>query len=119
MLCKKCGRTIEPGFESTGICEDCNADSWGHAGAYDEDAPTEKEEEENILESFISNLGIGTRTTNCLYSHGIMLVGELMAQTEQDILRIKNLKDKSLQEIKTALAAVGLKLRERKKIIMG
>lgn len=61
-------------------------------------------------QNFIKSLDLDTASLNCLYSHGIDLIPELMTKTETELLKIKNLGKKRLQNIKNALSKKGLKL---------
>lgn len=53
------------------------------------------------------------RTANCLRNEGVHLVGELIERTESDLLRIPSLGRQSLNEVKEALARLGLHLKPR------
>jgi phenylalanyl-tRNA synthetase alpha subunit len=58
----------------------------------------------------IKSLDLDFASLNCLYSGGIDLIPELMTKTETELLKIKNLGQKRLQNIKNALHKKGLKL---------
>ena len=60
----------------------------------------------------IEELDLSVRSYNCLKRAGINTVEELTKRTEQDIMKVRNLGKKSLQEIKEKLAALGLSLRQ-------
>lgn len=67
----------------------------------------------DIEESYmrpIEELGLTVRTNNCLKCENIYLVGDLLHQTEMDLLRTPNIGRKSLVEIKDMLQANGLSL---------
>ena len=58
----------------------------------------------------IDELMLTVRATNCLKSENIIRVGDLVQQTEHDLLRTPNLGRKSLAEIKAVLLSKGLSL---------
>jgi hypothetical protein len=53
---------------------------------------------------------ISVRTYNCLKNEGIRYIGELVQKSEDELLRTPNFGRKSLNEIKTVLAEIGLDL---------
>jgi len=74
----------------------------------------EKEEEtmDRLMEMTIEELDLSVRSYNCLKRAGINTVEELTRKTEEDMMKVRNLGKKSLQEVKEKLAALGLSLRE-------
>ena len=60
----------------------------------------------------IEELDLSVRSYNCLKRAGINTVDELSKRTEQDIMKVRNLGKKSLQEIKEKLEALGRALRQ-------
>ena len=74
----------------------------------------EKEEEtmDRLMEMTIEELDLSVRSYNCLKRAGINTVEELTIKTEEDMMKVRNLGKKSLQEVKEKLAALGLSLRE-------
>ncbi|WP_408955527.1 DNA-directed RNA polymerase subunit alpha [Natroniella sp. ANB-PHB2] len=80
----------------------------------DTDIMVEKEEEEKdkILETTIEELELSVRSSNCLKRAGINTVEELTDITEDDLMKVRNLGKKSLQEIKAKLAELDLSLRQ-------
>ena len=74
----------------------------------------EKEEEEKneILETTIEELDLSVRSSNCLKRAGIDTVEELTNTTENELMQIRNLGKKSLQEIKAKLAELDLTLKQ-------
>lgn len=74
----------------------------------------EKEEEaiDRLMEMTVEELDLSVRSYNCLKRAGINTLEELTRRTEEDIMKVRNLGKKSLQEIKEKLAALGLSLRE-------
>lgn len=66
-----------------------------------------------ILEKNIEDLEFTVRSYNCLKRAGIHTVQDLIAKTEDDMLKVRNLGQKSLDEIKKKLEDLGLSLRNR------
>jgi DNA-directed RNA polymerase subunit alpha len=60
----------------------------------------------------IEEMDFSVRSYNCLKREGIGTVGDLIQRTEQDLLDIRNFGQKSIDEVKMKLAAMGLSLRE-------
>jgi DNA-directed RNA polymerase subunit alpha len=60
----------------------------------------------------IEEMDFSVRSYNCLKREGVMTVGDLIQRTEQDLLDIRNFGQKSIDEVKQKLAAMGLGLRE-------
>ena len=72
----------------------------------------EEEEKDRVLEMAIEELDLSVRSYNCLKRAGVNTVEELTRKTEEDMMKVRNLGKKSLQEVKEKLAALGLALRE-------
>lgn len=74
----------------------------------------EKEEthKEKMLEMTIEKLDLSVRSYNCLKRAGINTVQELTNKTEADMMKVRNLGRKSLEEVKNKLADLGLGLRK-------
>ena len=72
----------------------------------------EKEEnkKEKILEMPIEDLELSVRSFNCLKRSGISTVGDLANKTETDMMKVKNLGKKSLEEVIAKLHDLGLDL---------
>ena len=73
----------------------------------------EVEEGEKFNENLfrpVSELELSVRSANCLKNAEISLIGELVQKTEAEMLKTKNFGRKSLNEIKTILAEMGLSL---------
>ncbi len=75
----------------------------------------EKEEEDNTktLELTIEELELGQRNRHCLKRKEIFTVQQLIQYAEEDLLKIKNLGKKSVEEIKEKLAIYDLKLKDK------
>lgn len=74
----------------------------------------EKEErpQDKILEMTIEELDLSVRSYNCLKRAGINTVGELTQKTEEDMIKVRNLGRKSLEEVDAKLSDLGLSLRK-------
>ncbi len=73
----------------------------------------EKEEskKERILEMNIEDLDLSVRSYNCLKRAGINTVEELVQRDEEEMMKVRNLGRKSLEEVQAKLSALGLALR--------
>ena len=73
----------------------------------------EKEEskKEKILEMNIEDLDLSVRSYNCLKRAGINTVEELVQKDEDEMMKVRNLGRKSLEEVQQKLANLGLTLR--------
>lgn len=74
----------------------------------------EKEEEDidRKLEMTVEDLDLSVRSYNCLKRAGINSVDELVRKSEEDMMKVRNLGKKSLQEIREKLSELGLSLRK-------
>lgn len=72
----------------------------------------EKEEtkKEKVLEMTIEELDLSVRSYNCLKRAGINTVEDLTNRTEDDMMKVRNLGRKSLEEVIQKLEALGLSL---------
>ena len=79
-----------------------------------EDVMVEKEDNKNEkkLEMTIEELDLSVRSYNCLKRAGINTVQELTDKSEADMMRVRNLGRKSLEEVKNKLNDLGLSLRQ-------
>lgn len=73
----------------------------------------EKEEgkKEKVLEMSIEELDLSVRSYNCLKRAGINTVEDLACKTEEEMMKVRNLGKKSLEEVLNKLAELGLALR--------
>ncbi|NMP21992.1 DNA-directed RNA polymerase subunit alpha [Sulfobacillus harzensis] len=71
----------------------------------------EEDKRDRLLEMPIEELDLSVRSFNCLKRAGINTVGELTAKTDEDMMKVRNLGKKSLEEVKEKLASLGLSLR--------
>ncbi|MHB8757256.1 MAG: DNA-directed RNA polymerase subunit alpha C-terminal domain-containing protein, partial [Bacillota bacterium] len=53
---------------------------------------------------------LSVRSYNCLKRAGINTVGELINKSESEMIKVRNLGKKSLEEVKQKLASLGLSL---------
>jgi DNA-directed RNA polymerase subunit alpha len=70
----------------------------------------EGERLKELVHKGIEELDLSVRAQNALHNEGIKTIGDLVAKTDDDLLKFRNFGRKSLEEIKAALAAVGLSL---------
>lgn len=82
-------------------------------GAENVEIMVEKEEDqkEKALEMTIEELELSVRSFNCLKRANINTVEELTQKTEDDMMKVRNLGKKSLDEVKHKLEELGLSLR--------
>lgn len=78
----------------------------------------EKEEDgkEKVLEMNIDELELSVRSYNCLKRAGINTVEELCNRTPEDMMKVRNLGRKSLEEVLAKLKELGLQLRPGEEI---
>lgn len=72
----------------------------------------EEEERDKILDMSVEELDLSVRSYNCLKRAGINTVGELIMKTEEDMMKVRNLGRKSLEEVNVKLDGLGLSLRK-------
>ncbi|KJS14356.1 MAG: DNA-directed RNA polymerase subunit alpha [Peptococcaceae bacterium BRH_c8a] len=71
----------------------------------------EEEQKDKILEMPIEELDLSVRSYNCLKRAGINTVDELIQRNEEDMMKVRNLGKKSLEEVVNKLTELGLGLR--------
>ena len=73
----------------------------------------EREEtiKEKVLEMTIEELDMSVRSFNCLKRAGIDTVEDLTNRTEEDMIKVRNLGKKSLDEVIQKLHSLGLDLK--------
>ncbi len=64
----------------------------------------------HVFDTVIEDLDFSVRTYNCLKRAGINTVGDLVARTEDDMMKVRNLGKKSLEEVILKLEELGLSL---------
>ena len=72
----------------------------------------EEDKKEKILEITIGELDLSVRSYNCLKRAGINTVEELIMRDEEEMMKVRNLGKKSLEEVQQKLEALGLSLRK-------
>ncbi|MHB1314935.1 MAG: DNA-directed RNA polymerase subunit alpha [Christensenellales bacterium] len=70
-----------------------------------------EEKKEKLLEMTIEELDLSVRSYNCLKRAGINTVEELVQRNEEDMMKVRNLGRKSLEEVKQKLAALNFGLK--------
>lgn len=69
------------------------------------------EKKDKVLEMTIEELDLSVRSYNCLKRAGINTVQELCSKTEEEMMKVRNLGRKSLEEVQEKLERLGLGLR--------
>lgn len=72
----------------------------------------EEEQKDKVLEMPIEELDLSVRSYNCLKRAGINTVEELVQRNQEDMMKVRNLGKKSLEEVINKLAELNLKLRD-------
>ena len=72
---------------------------------------TKDDEKGKVLEMSIDELELSVRSYNCLKRAGINTVEELTNKTSEDMMKVRNLGRKSLEEVLSKLKELGLELR--------
>ena len=67
---------------------------------------------EKVLEMTIEELDLSVRSFNCLKRAGINTVEDLIDKTEDEMMKVRNLGRKSLEEVMNKLSAMGLSLQK-------
>ena len=65
---------------------------------------------EKVLEMTIEELDLSVRSFNCLKRAGINTVEDLIGKSEEDMMKVRNLGRKSLDEVVNKIASLGFKL---------
>ncbi len=82
-------------------------------GAADSDILVERSEKnkEKVLEMAIDDLELSVRSFNCLKRAGLNTVEDLINKSEDEMIKVRNLGRKSLDEVVGKLASLGLSLK--------
>lgn len=72
----------------------------------------EEDKKEKVLEMTIEELDLSVRSYNCLKRAGINTVQELTERSMEDMMKVRNLGKKSLEEVEKKLRDLGLSLKE-------
>ena len=81
----------------------------------EEEASFPEEEEDDsskVLDMTIEDLDLSVRSFNCLKRANINTVADLAEKTEDDMMKVRNLGRKSLEEVKKKLEELGLTLKQ-------
>ena len=80
--------------------------------AYTADIMVEKDDKgkEKVLEMTIEELDLSVRSFNCLKRAGINTVEDLINKSEEEMMKVRNLGRKSLEEVMAKLDALGFSL---------
>ena len=71
----------------------------------------EDEKKDKILDMTIEELDLSVRAYNCLKRAGINNVAELVLKNQEDMMKVRNLGRKSLEEVEQKLNGLGLNLK--------
>lgn len=82
--------------------------------AYDKEIMVVKDDNgrDKVLEMTIEELDLSVRSFNCLKRAGINTVEDLINKSEEDMMKVRNLGRKSLDEVVAKLASLGFDLRK-------
>ena len=69
------------------------------------------DEKGKILETTIEDMDLSVRSFNCLKRAGINTIADLVDKTEDDMMKVRNLGRKSLDEVKKKLDEFGVSLK--------
>jgi DNA-directed RNA polymerase subunit alpha len=83
-----------------------------HVGSVEIMVEKEEDKKEKVLDTTIEELDLSVRSYNCLKRAGINTVQELIQRNEDEMMKVRNLGRKSLEEVQQKLAALGLSLRQ-------
>jgi DNA-directed RNA polymerase subunit alpha len=70
-----------------------------------------EDERARMLDRSIEDLELSVRSFNCLKRAGINTIGELVSRSADDMMRVRNLGRKSLEEVEEKLQSLGLGLK--------
>ena len=76
------------------------------------DLAEDEDKKEKVLEMTIEELDFSVRSYNCLKRAGINTVQELAQKSLEDMMKVRNLGKKSLEEVEKKLKDLGLSLRQ-------
>ncbi len=73
----------------------------------------ELSQKDKLLETPIEELEFSVRSFNCLKRAGIHTVADIVSKTEQDMIKVRNLGKKSLDEVIKKIADLGLEFKNK------
>ncbi len=82
-----------------------------HAQSVEIMVEKEEDKKEKVLDTTIEELDLSVRSYNCLKRANINTVQELIQRNEDEMMKVRNLGRKSLEEVQQKLEALGLSLR--------
>ena len=108
--------TIMPDAAISGAAKILSEHLTGFIGLTDQVIPVsmvqpEDNKKDKVLEMTIEELDLSVRAYNCLKRAGINSVAELVQRNQEDMMKVRNLGRKSLEEVEQKLEALGLGLR--------
>lgn len=108
--------TILPDAAISGAAKILSEHLTGFIGLTDQVIPVsmvqpEDNKKDKVLEMTIEELDLSVRAYNCLKRAGINSVAELVQRNQEDMMKVRNLGRKSLEEVEQKLEALGLGLR--------
>ncbi len=71
---------------------------------------TKDDSKETVLEMTIEELDLSVRSFNCLKRAGINTVKDLISKSEDEMMKVRNLGKKSLEEVRNKLMSLGFSL---------
>jgi DNA-directed RNA polymerase subunit alpha len=74
--------------------------------------PKEEEKQDKVLVMAIEELDLSVRSYNCLKRADIHTVGQLIQRSEEDMMKVRNLGRKSLEEVQQKLESLDLSLKK-------
>lgn len=72
----------------------------------------ELSEKDKMLETSIEDLELSVRSYNCLKRAGIHTVADILSRTEHDMMKVRNLGKKSLDEVVNKMHSLGLSFKK-------
>ena len=81
--------------------------------SYDILVSQDDDKQQKVLEMSVEDLDLSVRSYNCLKRAGIHTVEDLTKKSEEDMLKVRNLGRKSLEEVINKLHDLGLDLRNK------
>ena len=94
--------------EHLNLFTDLSGDTYSEVEIMKEKGDTSKEK---VLDMTIEELDLSVRSFNCLKRAGINTVEDLIGKTEEDMMQVRNLGRKSLEEVIAKLDSFGFSLR--------
>ena len=94
--------------EHLNLFTDLSGDTFSEVEIMKEKGDTSKEK---VLDMTIEELDLSVRSFNCLKRAGINTVEDLIGKTEEDMMKVRNLGRKSLEEVIAKLDSFGFSLR--------